>query len=139
MDRIEIIKGLEKIGDFFRARADMAVGDGKMLLLNWMKCAEEAAEVMRPRVLTLEEVMARRGEPAWLEAKSSKGYKGYVLIYDVQEGMGITGVRIGVTKPGHITIWPAKELYGVKWRCWSGRPTDKQREETPWTTCGSRY
>ena len=138
MDRIEIIKGLEKIGSFFQARADMAVGDGKMLLLNWMKCADEAAEAMRPRVLTLEEVMARRGEPAWLEAKSSKGYKGYVLIYDVQEGMGITGVRIGVTKPGHITIWPAKELYGVKWRCWSGRPTEAEMSATPWLKRGER-
>lgn len=134
MDRIEIIKGLEKIEGFFRARADMAVGDGKMLLANWMKCAEEAAEAMRPRVLTLADVVARRGEPAWLEAKSSKGYKGYVLIYDVQEGLGITGVRIGVTKPGHITIWPAKELYGVTWRCWTAKPTEEQREETPWTT-----
>ena len=139
MSRDEIIRGLEKIAGFFKARADMAVGDAKMLLLNWVRCAEEAAEamtprVMTPRVMTLDEVMARRGEPAWFEAKSSKTYKGYVLIYDVQEGMGITGVRIGVTKPGHITIWPAKDLYGVKWRCWSGRPTDEQREETPWTT-----
>jgi hypothetical protein len=132
MTREEIIKGLGKIGDFFRARADMAVGDGKMMLLNWMKCAEETAEAMTVRVMTLEEVMARRGEPAWLEAKSSKSYKGYVLIYDVQEGMGITGVRIGVTKPGHITIWPAKELYGVKWRCWTAKPTEAQIEAEPW-------
>lgn len=132
MDRIEIIKGLEKIGGFFRAWADMTVGDGKMLLLNCMKCAEEAAEAMRPRVLTLAEVVARRGEPAYMETKSAKGYKGYVLIYDVQEGMGITGVRIGVTKPGHITIWPAKELYGVKWRCWTAKPTEEQMREEAW-------
>lgn len=132
MTREEIIIGLNKIGEFFRARADMAVGDGKMLLLNWMKCAEEAAEAMRPRVLTLAEVVARRGEPAYMETKSAKGFKGYVLIYDVQEGMGITGVRIGITKPGHITTWPSKELYGVRWRCWSDRPTEAQRRETPW-------
>ena len=132
MTREEIVKGLGKIGDFFRARANMAVGDGKMMLLNWMKCAEEAAEAMTARVMTLEEVMARRGEPAWLEAKSS-GYKGgYVLIYDVQKGMGITGVRIGVTKPGHITIWPSRELYGVKWRCWTARPTVEQMREEAW-------
>ena len=42
----EIIKGLDKIGDFFRARADMAVGDAKMLLLNWVRCAQEAAEMI---------------------------------------------------------------------------------------------
>lgn len=22
--------------------------------------------------------------------------------------------------------------YGKEWRCWTSRPTDKQREETPW-------
>ena len=42
----EIIVGLEKIAGFFRARADMAVGDGKMLLLNWVRCAQEAAEMI---------------------------------------------------------------------------------------------
>ena len=46
MTREEIIMGLEKIAGFFKARADMAVGDGKMLLLNWMKCAQEAAELI---------------------------------------------------------------------------------------------
>lgn len=85
-----------------------------------------------PRLMALEEVTARRGEPAYLEAKSPKSYSGYVLIYDVQTGMGITGVRIGVTRPGHVTIWPAQNLYGIKWRCWTARPTDAQREATPW-------
>ena len=42
MSRDEIIKGLEKIAGFFKARADMAVGDAKMLLLNWVRCAQEA-------------------------------------------------------------------------------------------------
>ena len=88
--------------------------------------------VREPRLMTLEEVTARRGEPAYLEAKSPKSYSGYVLIYDVQTGMGITGVRIGVTRPGHVTIWPAQNLYGIKWRCWTSRPTDEQREATPW-------
>ena len=46
MSRDEIIKGLEKIAGFFSARADMAVGDAKMLLLNWMRCAQEAAELI---------------------------------------------------------------------------------------------
>lgn len=85
-----------------------------------------------PRVMTVEEVTGGAGTPAYMEARSQRGYRGWVLIYDVQEGMGITGVRIGVTKPGHITIWPAVELYGVKWRCWTGEPTEEQREAEPW-------
>ena len=46
MSRDEIIKGLERIAGFFRALADMAVGDGKVLLFNWVRCAEEAAELI---------------------------------------------------------------------------------------------
>lgn len=46
MSRDEIIVGLEKIAGFFRARADMAAGDAKMLLLNWVRCAQEAAELI---------------------------------------------------------------------------------------------
>ena len=25
-----------------------------------------------------------------------------------------------------------KKLYGYEWRCWTSRPTDEQREATPW-------
>lgn len=25
-------------------------------------------------------------------------------------------------------------FYGREWRCWTSRPTDEQREATPWTT-----
>lgn len=46
MSRDEIIVGLEKIAGFFRAMADMAVGEGKMLLLNCVRCAQEAAALI---------------------------------------------------------------------------------------------
>lgn len=26
----------------------------------------------------------------------------------------------------------SSDLYGVTWRCWTSRPTDEQREATPW-------
>lgn len=89
-------------------------------------------KAQEPRVMTLEEVVNGTGAPAWFEGRSARAYTGWVLIYDVQEGMGITGTRVGVTKPGHITIWPAVELYGTKWRCWTDRPTKEQREAVKW-------
>ena len=89
-------------------------------------------KAQEPRLMTLEEVVTRRGEPVWFESKSGRTYNGYVLIYDVREGIGITGVRVGITQPGYITIWPSKDLYGVKWRCWTSRPSDEQREAAPW-------
>ena len=45
-DREKAIKGLEKIAEFFKARGDMAVGDGKMLLLSWMRAAEDAIALL---------------------------------------------------------------------------------------------
>jgi len=135
MTREEVVRGLEKIGVFFKGRFDMAVGDGKMLLGNWMSCAEEAAQALRemePRVMTVEELCRARGKPAWFEARNGRLYTGWVIIYDVQTGMGITGTRVGVTEPGHVTIWPNVELYGKKWRCWTGEPTEEQRRATAW-------
>lgn len=52
---VQTIKGLEKIAEFFRARGDMAVGDGKMLLLSWMRAAENAIELLRNLVPKMDE------------------------------------------------------------------------------------
>ena len=134
-----VIKGLEKL----RENAGcLTVYDCDCKTYPYLKvngCCEQiiidALELLKgqeTRVLTLEEVVSAAGTPAWFEGKSKMAYTGWVLVYDVQEGMGITGTRVGVTKPGHITIWPATELYGAKWRCWTSRPTDEQREATPW-------
>ena len=88
---------------------------------------------IEPRVLTLEETLHRLKEPVFLETKSRQSYTGWVLVYDVQKGMGITGVRMGLTQPGHITTWYPIDLYGSKWRCWTAKPTKKQMEATQWT------
>lgn len=93
---------------------------------------EHLLKEQEPRVLTLEEVANQLKEPAFLETKSRQSYTGWVLVYDVQKGMGITGVRMGLTQPGHITSWYPIDLYDIKWRCWSAKPTDEQMDGTPW-------
>lgn len=45
-DREKLLDGLNKIREFFEARADMAVGDGKLLLLNWANTARDALELL---------------------------------------------------------------------------------------------
>jgi hypothetical protein len=121
MTREEIIKGLGKIGDFFQARADMAVDDGKMLLLNWMKCAEEAAEavkVQEARLLTYEDFHSGReddGEaiPCWKEARSMTRRSGWAVI---TYGKMLADRETGVA------------------RYWTAKPTDEQMREEAWTT-----
>ena len=119
MTREEIIKGLGKIGDFFRARADMAVGDGKMMLLNWMKCAEEAAEAMRAqeaRLVTYEDFHSGRedgGEaiPCWKESRKKTRRSGWaVIVY----GKMLADREMGVA------------------RYWTAKPTEEQMREEAW-------
>ena len=45
-DKKRIIAELGHIRAFFEAKADMSIGDGKMLLLNWAKVARDAAELL---------------------------------------------------------------------------------------------
>ena len=104
---------------------------------NKEKLCNDAIELLKaqePRVLTLEEAANRLKEPVFLEWKTKRrqSYTGWVLVYDVQKGMGITGVRMGLTQPGHITSWYPIDLYDIKWRCWSAKPSDDQMEGTPW-------
>lgn len=119
MTKEERIAGLLKIAGFFEARADMAVGDGKMMLLNWMKCAEEAAEAMKSqeaRLITYEDFHSGRedsGEaiPCWKEARSKTRRSGWaVIVYGKMLADRETSVA----------------------RYWTARPTEKQMREEAW-------
>jgi hypothetical protein len=126
---------MAKMADFFKARADMAVGDGKTLLLNWMRCADEAAEVVRaqePRVIPRDAIQASTGAPVWFESRNGRVYTGWALAYDIQRGLGITGKRLGVTQPGGHVMWVKLDDYGRTWRLWDECPTTARREAEPW-------
>lgn len=45
--REEIIGKLTMMAGFFKARADMAIGDGKMLMLSWANAAMDAANMIK--------------------------------------------------------------------------------------------
>lgn len=119
MTRDERIAGMMKIAGFFEARADMAIGDAKTLLLNWMTCAEEAAKALTPeppRLVTYEDFHSGRedaGEaiPCWKEARSKTRRSGWaVIVYGKMLADRETGVA----------------------RYWTDRPTEEQRREMAW-------
>ena len=106
MTRSEIINGLKKIEGFFTARADMAVGDGKMQLMSLAVSARDAAEAlkeMEPRKLTIDEyrrmaeLPRNQRRPVWVEwlDQSSGSWS--------------------IPQRGY-------EGYGVTWRAWTGEP-----------------
>lgn len=117
MTREERIAGLMKIAGFFEARADMAVGDAKMLLLNWAGCAETAARELKaqePRVMTLDEYRAiaerplEERVPVWLEWRCV-GHSRWTIPERAYQG------------------------YGDTWRCWTDKPGEAERKAIPWT------
>jgi hypothetical protein len=96
--------------------------------------AEKALRQYEPRVMAWDEVRAAMKAPIWKETKSMHNalYNGWVLAYDIQTGQGITGTRLGMAEPSGRVVWYKAEDYGKTWRCWTARPTDEQREATPW-------
>ena len=104
MDRDEMVLRLDFMSQYFAARGNMAVGDGKLLLMACANAAREAAALVKaqiPRVMTLDEIGNALKMPIWKETKSAHKdlYTGWVLAYDIQKGLGITGTRLGMAEP----------------------------------------
>lgn len=99
-----------------------------------MRDAIALLKAQEPRVMTLGEIGKALKMPLWKETKSANKYLyiGWVLAYDIQTGQGITGTRLGMAEPSGRIAWYRLEDYGTKWRCWTYRPSDEQREAAPW-------
>ena len=95
---------------------------------------EKVIKGLEPRVMTRAELELAKLAPVWLDTHRNKIYNGWALCYDIQTGMGITGTRAGITDPSGRVHWLKLDDYGRTWRCWTSRPTDKQREAEPWTS-----
>ena len=135
-DREKAIKGLEKIAEFFKARGDMAVGDGKMLLLSWMRAAEDAItllEAQEPRVLTLEEAVIAElvyYEPRYVHHGVTNGL--FPVIRKVDRFCDRVEWYSPYFPDGKVHCLFTPDEYGVFSRCWTSRPTDEQREASAW-------
>lgn len=96
----------------------------------------EYLEAQEPRVMSLKEVdMAfEKQQPVWLEIKDVSVHNyhtvGYRLIRKGRKGQEIRyefiGASLGYDSNYGITI------YGKYFRCWTSRPDEKRRAETPW-------
>lgn len=97
--------------------------------------AIEALTEQEPRVLTLEEVIKHYSLPPVFvdDLSAQEDYLQDIspLYFDFQQcdslavhWRGYQSVR------KYLDDWKAS--YGINWRCWTARPTDEQREATPW-------
>jgi hypothetical protein len=91
-------------------------------------------KAQEPRVMTLEEIGSALKMPLWKETKRAHKdlYTGWVLAYDIQKGLGITGTRLGMSEPSGRVVWYSLDDYGKTWRCWTSEPTAERRESVKW-------
>lgn len=86
-----------------------------------------------PRVLSLETSTGWHDNVIWLEIKGKKPTP--CLLRDCSDRMMFGHYErlmyfdiVGSSRDSGYML----KNYGVKWRCWTSKPTDEQREATPW-------
>ncbi len=132
MTREEIIKGVKGcVGMYYGFRCgECPYGPySSDCVENLHRDVERLMEAQTPRVMTLKEVQALQdNDVVWLED------------YDKVSVISAIVNHVWKSLPNMVsfTAMPMREVkanmlwYSVKWRCWTSRPTDKQREATPW-------
>lgn len=91
-----------------------------------LKLAIEALKAQEPRVLDWNEIGTVDGA-VWLEDRDkSEVVPGLVM-------QMYSAVNLDIKKDGKLhTASASRSDYGERWRCWTSRPTDEQREAEPW-------
>lgn len=84
-------------------------------------------KAQEPRVLRVEEVvLLKQNDVVWLEDYNKKD-----VIPAIVSRMGPMVICIEFALSDRF-ISVGYDDYGSRWRCWSSRPTDKQREVVKW-------
>ena len=124
-DLEKVIKGLERIRDYdpmFRVAHDDEFSQYAADALALLKSQEA-------RVMTWEEAQANVQD-------------GPFVIFEVRDSTGsevdfgvLAGDYYEMSEGSVLTVedfWMMKDDYGKRFRLWTSRPTDEQREATPW-------
>lgn len=134
INREKVIKGLECcLGD---TRADLPnlcticpyAHDYYATQTCGKKLKEDALALLKaqePRIISLEEI--HYATFGWMEASEQ-------LIPCVLEDIIYVDDTIGFASIDDGHDYMCESDYGKTWRVWTSRPTDKQREATPWMT-----
>lgn len=84
-------------------------------------------KAQEPRVMTLEEVKVSKGADMYLEISARTDDIPYITAATL-DGVGTKGAVFYCSHFDFVAY--NRRLYG--WRCWTSRPDEKRREETPW-------
>ena len=105
-------------------------GDACTCILKLKSDALTILKAQEPRLMTLDEVRNACHSPMWFESHGTfRGQKGFWCLH------------LGVSPSLHIKLMPAigeqstvlsLTAYGIVWRCWTSRPDEERRQNTPW-------
>lgn len=127
MTREDVISWLEHLSDDARSKADSLVPTNIEIAC----CvAIDALKAQEPRVMTLEEVLAT--EVVYAEDIDKAEIIPVLVSRRSHDRIVLVRAHL-MGGPSHV-IYPLISEYGKRWRCWTSRPTDAQREATPWQT-----
>ena len=121
IDKEKVIKGLKEL-------------HGSIETMNLISDAIALVTEQEPKVLTLEEVEERMNTNdaydsifyAEVRTLTKTSFGVFQLNFDSEDYY--VAMLLGSSFPA----WYRKESYGKKWRCWSTKPTIKQRQEVKW-------
>ena len=129
IDREKVIKELEILRDICNAKSNIAIGKGKVAWAGYANAADDAIALLKeqePRVMKLEDVKAFGWDYCYLEEERLPGNEYRAVCGDY--------ALTCITWPcvTSMRIQHGDESYGKKWRCWSAKPTDEQRQAVKW-------
>lgn len=96
----------------------------------YSKAIEDAIALLKaqqPRLMTLEEVKASKDDDMYLEISTRTDEVPYITAATL-DGVGTKGVAFYCSHFDFVAY--NRRLYG--WRCWTSRPNEKVRVDTPW-------
>lgn len=120
-----VITELEYCSRYMQDRKDISKLDIRFYAY-LMREARKLLTQYMPRVLTLDEVKSR-----WSRTKQNEFYverrdREEIEIYSAGWMLAHFTMLLSTNS------WVNGQMYNKYWRCWSVRPTDEQREATPW-------
>ncbi len=100
--------------------------------INLMRDALELLKAQEPRVLTFGAMLnGYKNEPLFLEREDEAYCDWAFWCEEPTDGFITLRWYHGNYEAWTVQAAPLSE-YGKTWRCWTSRPTDEQRETTPW-------
>ena len=129
MTREDVIGWLEYISDDARSKADGLVPTNIEIACGM---AIDALKAQEPRVMTLEEARKLRADDVvWLEDKDKP--KVIPAIFRNRHLWPHSAVMVlNFMRGDGVKVTAGEDDYGERWRCWTSRPTDEQRQAVKW-------